>query len=82
MRPVWRRVLPPANVRLGELHRMFQAALGWEDRRFRAFEIGGWHGMQLDEHPETPPRDDVVVQRSGRRASSSRVKYRLKVVSV
>ena len=50
---VWRRLLVPGSVRLDKLHRMFQAAMGWEDCHLHAFEIGGErYGMQFDEYPE------------------------------
>jgi len=50
---VWRRLLVPASVRLDKLHRMFQAAMGWEDCHLHAFEIGGErYGMQFDDYPE------------------------------
>jgi hypothetical protein len=50
---VWRRLLVPGSVRLDKLHRMFQAAMGWEDRHLHAFEIGDRRfGMQFDDFPE------------------------------
>lgn len=49
----WRRLLVPASVRLDKLHRMFQAAMGWEDCHLHAFEIRGErYGMQFDGYPE------------------------------
>lgn len=50
---VWRRLLVPGSVRLDKLHRMFQAAMGWEDYYLHFFEIGGVRfGMQFDEFPD------------------------------
>lgn len=50
---VWRRLLVPGNVRLDKLHRMFQAAMGWEDSHLHAFEIGDErYGPQYDDYPE------------------------------
>jgi hypothetical protein len=50
---VWRRLLIPGGVRLRKLHRIFQAAMGWEDCHLHAFEIGDErYGMQFDEYPE------------------------------
>ncbi|HEX3426339.1 MAG TPA: plasmid pRiA4b ORF-3 family protein [Acidimicrobiales bacterium] len=50
---VWRRLLVPGSVRLAKLHRMLQAAMGWEDYHLHCFEIGGSRfGMQFDEFPE------------------------------
>lgn len=49
---VWRRLLVPGSVRLNKLHRVFQAAMGWEDCHLHAFEIGeSRYGMQFDEYP-------------------------------
>jgi hypothetical protein len=47
---VWRRVLVPGSVRLDKLHRMIQAAMGWEDCHLHSFFIGDdrW-GMQFDD---------------------------------
>lgn len=50
---VWRRLLVPGSVRLDKLHRMFQAAMGWEDYHLHSFEIGeARFGAQFDEFPE------------------------------
>ncbi|MDQ1396573.1 MAG: hypothetical protein QOG64_1832 [Acidimicrobiaceae bacterium] len=50
---MWRRLLVPGSVRLDKLHRMFQAAMGWEDYHLHYFEIGDSRfGTQFDEFPE------------------------------
>ena len=50
---VWRRLLIPGSIRLDKLHRMIQAAMGWEDRHLHRFEIAGaQYGMQFDDYPE------------------------------
>jgi hypothetical protein len=50
---VWRRLLVPASVRLHKLHRIFQAAMGWEDCHLHSFDIGeDRYGMQFDDYPE------------------------------
>ena len=50
---VWRRLLVPGSVRLDKLHRMFQAAMGWEDYHLHSFDIGAErYGMQLDDYPD------------------------------
>jgi integrase len=50
---VWRRLLVPGSVRLDKLHRMLQAAMGWEDCHLHSFEIdGARYGTQFDEYPE------------------------------
>jgi hypothetical protein len=40
-------------VRLDKLHRMFQAAMGWDDYHLHSFEIGDARfGMQFEDFPE------------------------------
>ncbi len=58
----------PGSVRLDKLHRMFQAAMGWEDYHLHYFEIGGErYGMQFDEYPygERQEKDFTVVTAIG-----------------
>jgi hypothetical protein len=65
---VWRQLLVPASVRLDKLHRMFQAAMGWEDCHLHSFEIGGErYGMQFDDYPEgeLDEKDFTVVTAVG-----------------
>jgi hypothetical protein len=38
--PVWRQVLIPAAYPLSRVHRVIQAAMGWEDCHLHAFQIG------------------------------------------
>lgn len=38
--PVWRRLQLPADTRLDRLHRIVQAAFGWEDYHLHVFEAG------------------------------------------
>lgn len=50
---VWRRLLVPGSVRLDKLHRILQAAMGWDDHHLHCFEIDGQRfGIQFDEYPE------------------------------
>ena len=50
---VWRRLLVPGGVRLGKLHDVFQAGMGWEDRHLHIFRIGeATYGSQIDDYPE------------------------------
>jgi hypothetical protein len=39
--PVWRRLVVPMSLTLGELHQVFQTAMGWTDSHLHAFDIGG-----------------------------------------
>jgi len=38
--PIWRRVELPATTELKELHRITQAAMGWEDEHLHGFQLG------------------------------------------
>ena len=40
---VWRRVLVPAGMSLGQLHNVIQLAMGWEDVHLHEFRIGRHH---------------------------------------
>jgi hypothetical protein len=65
---VWRRLLVPGSVRLDKLHRIFQAAMGWQDSHLHAFEIGGeQYGTQYDDFPEgeLQERDYTVLAAIG-----------------
>lgn len=65
---VWRRLLVPGSVRLDKLHRMFQAAMGWEDYHLHVFDMGGErYGMQFDDYPdgELQEKDFTVVAAIG-----------------
>ena len=65
---VWRRLHLPGSVRLDKLHRMFQAAMGWEDYHLHSFEIGAeCYGMQFDDYPddELQEKDFTVVTAIG-----------------
>jgi Plasmid pRiA4b ORF-3-like protein len=39
--PVWRRLQLPAGTSLAEVHRIVQAAFGWEDSHLHLFEVDG-----------------------------------------
>jgi Plasmid pRiA4b ORF-3-like protein len=39
--PVWRRLLVPGEMTLGDLHQAIQAAMGWDDAHLHAFDIAG-----------------------------------------
>lgn len=50
MKPaVWWRVIVPAAIKLPKLHRVIQAAMGWEDVHLHEFDIGkNRYGMHLE----------------------------------
>jgi hypothetical protein len=39
--PVWRRIVVPERTTLADLHRLLQAAMGWEDAHLWLFEVEG-----------------------------------------
>src|SRR4051812_761961 len=39
--PVWRRLLIPGEMTLGDLHQAIQAAMGWVGGHLHAFDIAG-----------------------------------------
>jgi hypothetical protein len=39
--PIWRRLLVPDTMTLGDLHLAIQAAMGWDDCHLHAFDIDG-----------------------------------------
>jgi len=38
--PIWRRLLVPANLTLGDLHYILQIAMGWTDSHLHQFKVG------------------------------------------
>jgi Plasmid pRiA4b ORF-3-like protein len=54
--PVWRRLLVPADTRLDRLHRVIQAAMGWEDYHMHVFSDGSREYGRPD--PELEHRDE------------------------
>jgi hypothetical protein len=38
--PIWRRVVVPSHITFHQLHKVIQAAMGWEDYHLYEFEIG------------------------------------------
>ncbi len=41
--PIWRRVLVPANARLGQLHQVIQIVMNWAGDHLHAFHVGNEH---------------------------------------
>src|SRR5579862_6580908 len=54
--PIWRRLLVPSDLTLGDLHTILQTAMGWLDSHLHEFRIGGQtYGR--------PDREDSFVDR-------------------
>ena len=50
---IWRRVLVPVNIALPDLHKVFQAAMGWTDCHLHSFTIDNKrYGIPDDDFPE------------------------------
>ncbi len=50
---VWRRLLVPGDIRLSDLHAVFQVAMGWTDSHLHSFSIGSKvFGAQYEDHPK------------------------------
>lgn len=73
---VWRRLVVPSSITLGQLHLVLQAAFGWDDDHLHAFEVRGvrYEPVLPDRLPwvfREPPRDedrarlDRVAARAG-----------------
>ena len=60
--PVWRRVVVPADITLGQLHRVIQNAMGWWDYHLHAFDIGDKHYGVPDPEDWIPTIDESRVQ--------------------
>jgi len=60
--PVWREVLVPVDLTFAQLHKVLQAAMGWEDDHMHEFEVGedriGPPAPQDFFAGDEPPRDE------------------------
>ncbi|HKS48906.1 MAG TPA: plasmid pRiA4b ORF-3 family protein [Amycolatopsis sp.] len=60
--PVWRRLEVPADLDLGQLHAVIQAAMGWQDCHLHVFSAGGADYGRPD--PELGHTDERAVRPS------------------
>ena len=61
--PIWRRVELSSQASLAQLHKLLQAAMGWQDYYLHEFEIGGKRYGSPEEDLELPGavvRDSTV----------------------
>jgi hypothetical protein len=64
--PIWRRVLVPSTIMLGDLHVVMQAAFGWYNSHLHEWEVDGVeYGMadvDFDELYDEPVTDERTVR--------------------
>lgn len=58
---IWRRMLVPGAMTLGQLHRAIQVAMGWGNQHLYEFEIGGACYGPMDEDADDDLIDDATV---------------------
>ena len=61
--PIWRRIELSSETSLAQLHKVLQAAMGWEDYHLHEFDIGGRrYGVpeEDDEKPQAVAKDRAV----------------------
>lgn len=75
--PIWRRLVVPDNITLGELHWAIQLSMGWTNSHLHAFRLGkveyGMADMDEGMGPPTVDEDSVslcgLIKRKGQRFS-------------
>jgi hypothetical protein len=73
--PVWRRVLVPAGITLGQLHHVIQDAMGWEHSHLHMFTAGkATYGVpdgdfMSDDQDENAVRLSDLLSRKGQKIS-------------
>lgn len=63
--PIWRRLLVPAEMTLGRLHHVLQAAMGWQESHLHDFRIGR---QRYGEPDSEFGEDDAINERTVRLA--------------
>ena len=72
--PIWRRLRVPSDYTLARLHKVIQAAFGWEDYHLHCFRIHGQDYAPVDSENEPGTQDErVALKRVGLRL---RTKFR------
>lgn len=71
--PVWRRVLVPAAIRLGGLHEVVQAAMGWQNAHLHVFSDGRTQYGEPD--PELQYHDEHAIRLNDLVAPGGRIEY-------
>lgn len=73
--PIWRRLRVPASVRLPDLHRVIQAAFGWEEAHLHMFEAGGDRYSVSPRELGPDWRDESRVRLVDLAAPGERIRY-------
>jgi len=63
--PIWRRVLVPGNITLGQLHHVIQIVMGWDDYHLHQFIVGEIYysdpTFELDMYGEGVYNEDSIT---------------------
>ncbi len=76
--PIWRRVELPSETSLAQLHKVLQAAMGWQDYHLHEFEIGGQRYGVPDTDYDLPGevvKDTTVKLSRARKGASLLYRY-------
>src|SRR4051812_30095031 len=61
--PVWRRLLIPGEMTLGDLHQAIQAAMGWDGGHLHAFDIAGRQYGDCDSLDEVADEERLTLNK-------------------
>jgi hypothetical protein len=74
--PVWRRLLVPGEVTLGELHELIQSSMGWTNSHLHEFETAGVrYGVPNREWGDDDTKDESRVKLFRVAVEGSRLRY-------
>jgi hypothetical protein len=62
--PIWRRLLVPATMTLGDLHEAIQAAMGWDNDHLHAFDIAGRQYGDRDTVDDVADENRLTLRRA------------------
>jgi hypothetical protein len=77
--PIWRRVLVPSTITLGDLHDVMQAAFGWWDSHLHEWEVDGVEygvaDVDFDDFRDEPINDERTVRLCDVASEGSKLAY-------